>query len=399
MKRTSSRHSMMPDASDIKTEQLASQKVALHPTASSHRFHLLDALRGIAALLIVLYHLTEFLPHGGFPNTYLAVDFFFCLSGFVIAFSYEKRLAEALTLKNFFAARMIRLYPTYLLGAFLGLVVLLTNLPYRLDGKDGFRLMVMIGLQFAMLPNPHILGNHFLFPLEIPAWSLFYELVANFAFASLVRMKLASGWVLAMLALVSYVLLTFWVRRDGNLDVGWDNSWNHVYLGIARVTLSFSVGVLVFRLFRRTEPYRPTQALQWILASAIPLALIFILLSSFTGQGGIVFSLLRIAVLFPTLVYLGSLSATPASWKGVCVFLGNISYPIYLLQGIFLAALYKPLVWKFAMQHPTLSIACLMLLLTGTAHLAVRFYDAPLRKRLTRYYNSRGLTITGTPRA
>jgi peptidoglycan/LPS O-acetylase OafA/YrhL len=86
------------------TEQAGLQRVALHPTAASHRFHLLDALRGIAALLIVFYHVvkllpfyhvTKLLPHSGSLDTYLAVDFFFCLSGFVIAFSYEQRLAVA----------------------------------------------------------------------------------------------------------------------------------------------------------------------------------------------------------------------------------------------------------------------------------------------------------------
>jgi peptidoglycan/LPS O-acetylase OafA/YrhL len=238
----------------------------------------------------------------------------------------------------------------------------------------------MIGLQFAMLPSPHLLGNYYLFPLDIAAWSLFYELLANFAFASLVRMKLASSWMLAILALLSYILLSFSALES--LDVGMFNTWKNVYLGIARVTLSFSIGALVFRLFRRTEQYRPPQALQRVLASAIPVALICILLSSFAARASIVFSLLTIAVLFPLLVYLGALTAIPESWKGVCVFLGNISYPVYLLQGIFLFAV--------ATQHLKLFIACLVAALIVTAQLSVKFYDAPLRKRLTKYYNSIG---------
>jgi peptidoglycan/LPS O-acetylase OafA/YrhL len=378
-------------------EQAGLQRVALHPTAASHRFHLLDALRGIAALLIVFYHVvkllpfyhvTKLLPHSGSLDTYLAVDFFFCLSGFVIAFSYEQRLAVALSLKNFFAARVIRLYPTYLLCTFLGLIVLLADHHYHLYGKDGFRLLVMIGLQFAMLPSPHLLGNYYLFPLDIAAWSLFYELLANFAFASLVRMKLASSWMLAILALLSYILLSFSALES--LDVGMFNTWKNVYLGIARVTLSFSIGALVFRLFRRTEQYRPPQALQRGLASAIPVALICILLSSFAARASIVFSLLTIAVLFPLLVYLGALTAIPESWKGVCVFLGNISYPVYLLQGIFLFAFYKAHATLVATQHLKLFIACLVAALIVTAQLSVKFYDAPLRKRLTKYYNSIG---------
>ena len=67
-----------------------------------HRFHLLDALRGLAAMLVVTFHTPAQLKYFlNFPNSFLAVDFFFCLSGFVIAFSYEDRLKQSLSLRNF----------------------------------------------------------------------------------------------------------------------------------------------------------------------------------------------------------------------------------------------------------------------------------------------------------
>ena len=106
---------------------------SLHPTPPSHhRFHLLDGLRGIAAFMVVLYHMPRFMCT--FAHTaFLSVDFFFCLSGFVIGFSYEKRLLAGMRMKDFFAARIIRLYPTYLLAILLSLCLLLTSLNYPLS--------------------------------------------------------------------------------------------------------------------------------------------------------------------------------------------------------------------------------------------------------------------------
>ena len=352
-----------------------------------HRFHLLDALRGIAALLIVVYHLPPSLSPLPLKTTYLAVDFFFCLSGFVIAFSYEKRLADSLSFKDFFVARMIRLYPVYLLGVSLGLIGLLTGIRHFFTPALGMHLLVLVLLQLAMLPNLHIWRSTYLFPLDSLAWSLFYELIANFAFAWLVRVRFASSRFLAVAALLCGASLVHWSLGGHTLDTGWGIRWFHIYLGLLRVIFSFSMGVLAFHLFRRAGRLKLTQAAQGTLAVAITLIFVSALLAPLAFLQTAKFQILTVTLLFPTCVYLGSLITTPSAWTGVCVFLGEISYPVYLLQNAFSNLLTRNHIYTFAMHHPRFAVGNLLCMVTITAYLAAKYYDAPLRKRLTRYYN------------
>ena len=244
----------------------APPEAVLHSTAPSHhRFHLLDALRGIAAFLVVLFHMPPFLCNFGQQSAYLAVDFFFCLSGFVIAFSYEKRLLASMSLKDFFAARAIRLYPTYLLATLLGFCVFITSLHHPLTTLLKGQLLALTVCQVGMLPNLHIWPGPFLFPMDEPAWSLFYEFLANLAFAALLRKKLASSWTMILSALLGSALLSVWAFKGHRLDVGWSNDWHHITMGIARVTLSFSTGVLMLRLFHRTGRPLLTPILQRVI--------------------------------------------------------------------------------------------------------------------------------------
>src|ERR687885_1577591 len=95
------------------------------PLSTKPHFAILDGLRGVAALAIVVFHFMEwvytdpsqnFIAHG-----FLAVDFFFCLSGFVIGYAYDDRIGQ-LGLATFFSLRLIRLHPLVVLGSVLGLL-------------------------------------------------------------------------------------------------------------------------------------------------------------------------------------------------------------------------------------------------------------------------------------
>jgi len=368
----------------------APPEAVLHSTAPSHhRFHLLDALRGIAAFLVVLFHMPPFLCNFGQQSAYLAVDFFFCLSGFVIAFSYEKRLLASMSLKDFFAARAIRLYPTYLLATLLGFCVFITSLHHPLTTLLKGQLLALTVCQVGMLPNLHIWPGPFLFPMDEPAWSLFYEFLANLAFAALLRKKHASSWTMILSALLGSALLSVWAFKGHRLDVGWSNDWHHITMGIARVTLSFSTGVLMLRLFHRTGRPLLTPILQRVIPITLAIALIFLLTAPIRTLQTSGFQVFTILVLFPAVVYLGSLITTPASWTKLCVFLGNISYPVYLLQGVLFALLYKQGVTDFAKRHPHAVLASFLALLTALSHLTFKLYDAPVRSRLTHWYNTR----------
>src|SRR5690349_1243138 len=117
------------------TVQVASLKTRQH-------FKILDGLRGIAALSVVIFHFMEiavpdyrkdFIAHA-----YLAVDFFFCLSGFVMAYAYDEKLKK-IGLKRFFTLRLIRLHPLVVIGSVIGLVAFIfdpiSNLYLTYAGK------------------------------------------------------------------------------------------------------------------------------------------------------------------------------------------------------------------------------------------------------------------------
>ena len=88
-----------------------------------YKRQILDGLRGVASLVVVAFHLFEahaashadqIINHG-----YLAVDFFFVLSGFVIGYAYDDRWGR-MTYRDFFKRRLIRLHPMVVMGMLIG---------------------------------------------------------------------------------------------------------------------------------------------------------------------------------------------------------------------------------------------------------------------------------------
>src|SRR6202000_3059796 len=177
------------------------------PTATilktKQHFEILDGLRGVAALGVVTFHFMEmaysdysknFIGHG-----FLAVDFFFCLSGFVIGYAYDDRIAK-MGILEFFKSRIIRLHPLVVLGSVLGLLAFLFD-PF--GGHIELYSMRQINLLFLMsvmlVAYPIVSDRSFnLFGLNAPAWSLFWEYVANIFYA-FILCRLPKG-VLAVLA-------------------------------------------------------------------------------------------------------------------------------------------------------------------------------------------------------
>ncbi len=144
----------------------------MQPAAQDRRtFHTLDALRGIAALAVVCFHRRE----GRFPSAYLAVDLFYVMSGFVLAYAYDSRFAAGLSWRRFMAQRLIRLWPLYALG------VIITLVSAVLAGDQ--KAWAQAPLQFLFLPAQPGPDHAPLYPLNLPAWSLMFELAINFVWA------------------------------------------------------------------------------------------------------------------------------------------------------------------------------------------------------------------------
>ncbi|WP_186083946.1 acyltransferase family protein [Burkholderia gladioli] len=227
----------------------------------------LDAIRGLAAILIVFRHAPLLFHSPSFPQSYLAVDLFFAISGFVVANAYEARLRSgALGFLAFAKLRLIRLYPLYLIGIVLGLASHFVAMAHQ-HGRplpSLFATTLFVLLSLLMLPSratPLYLVNN-------PAWSLFYEIVANLAFAAIVRRAVPRILVLAMIP-CAIVMLRYALDHHG-IDEGWDlGKW---YLALARVGFSFSAGVLMFRL-RRGGPRRASAAVSLLALAAVLLML------------------------------------------------------------------------------------------------------------------------------
>lgn len=152
-------------------------------------YDLLDGLRGVAALMVIFYHVFEAFATSPidqqFNHGYLAVDFFFILSGFVIGYAYDDRW-KTMTTKDFIKRRLIRLHPMVVLGAVLGVIAFCIQGCEKWDGTHVSISMVMLALliNLFLIPavpgsGPEIRGNGEMFPLNGPSWSLFFEYIGN----------------------------------------------------------------------------------------------------------------------------------------------------------------------------------------------------------------------------
>lgn len=232
---------------------------------SKPHYELLDGLRGVAALLVIWYHVFEGFAFagGGLITTinhgYLAVDFFFMLSGFVIAYAYDDRWRKGtLTLKGFFKRRLIRLHPMVLMGALVGLASYLAQGGVKWDGTEVSLGWTLAALLCAMLFIPawpgarmDVRGNGEMFPLNSPAWSLFFEYIGNVLYAVVRRL---SGKALAVLTAVLGVALAWFTTQDaagyGMFGVGRTLDGANFWGGLIRMMFPFTMGMLIQRYFR-----------------------------------------------------------------------------------------------------------------------------------------------------
>lgn len=351
----------------------ASASAAL-PSTKQH-FPALDGLRGVAAVAVVIFHFMEmvngdysriFIGHG-----WLAVDFFFCLSGFVVGYAYDDRIGS-MGIGGFFKVRLIRLHPMVVFGSLLGLVTLCAN-PLRADPLpyDPGSLALLLLTSIFLIPYPTMPETGFsLFGLNSPAWSLFAEYMANIAYA-LVLCRLGRR-SLGMATAAAAIVLCGVGYHEGNLWGGFNG--DTFWVGAARVTFSFLAGLLVYRRkwLLRTRLGLPALALLLILPLVMPYA-----------DRGWVREVVAIVLYFPLIVMLGAGSMLGRSSARFCKIAGEISYPLYMTH---YAVLYifgdyyrstQPETWAL-----TLVIGASTVALIAFAYLILKYVDLPLRRYL-----------------
>ncbi len=337
-------------------------------------YPILDGLRGTAAILVVIFHLLEayFPVFANHPmhHGYLAVDFFFLLSGFVIGYAYDDRWGK-MSIKEFFKIRLIRLHPLIILGVLIGAICFWFD-PYT-DALHPVGILKLIGvmiLSFTLLPTPDLRGWGETHSLDGPLWSLLQEYIANLIYAVFGRKM--NRLVLWIVVIISGAGLTWVAVWRGDVATGW--GYDTFWIAFTRMMFPFFAGLLLFRAGRRI---RIPGA--YLVCSLLLLALFCFPTYSFNGW----YEACCIIIAFPIIVAIGAGSSIDGRWARLCKFSGAISYPIYILHYPFIyiytewISLKKP-----AAAHIFPVAAGLLLFFVLLAYMALKFYDEPVRKWL-----------------
>ncbi len=364
---------------------------------SKPHYQLLDGLRGVAALMVMWYHIFEGFATSpidqNFNHGYLAVDFFFMLSGFVVSYAYDDRWKSSLTLKGFLKRRLIRLQPMVVMGVFLGAITFIIQGQKQWDGTPVTPSMLFLALLLNLFLIPaipgsrlEVRGNGEMYPLNGPNWSLFFEYIGNLLYALFIR-KMSTRW-LATLTCISGLGLTFFALCNlsgfGHLGVGWSLSDYNFPGGMLRLLFSFCAGLLISRIFKPIA----VRGAFWICSLLIILLLSIPYIGNENTQwtNGL-YDSVCILIIFPLLLWIGaSGKATDNKTARVCKFLGDISYPVYVVHYPFMYLFYAWL-WSgekipFAEAWPIALIVYFGSILL--AYICLKWYDEPLRKWLNK---------------
>ena len=373
-------------------------------------YELLDGLRGAAALMVVWYHVFEgfaFAQGTGidtFNHGHLGVDFFFMLSGFVISYAYDDRwqapASKRLTLGNFFKRRLIRLHPMIIIGALIGMTTFLIQGGVRWDGAETPIQWVMVALLMGMLLLPaypgagyDVRGNGEMYSLNGPSWSLFFEYLGNIMYALFIR-RLPNKALACLVAISGALWAWFAIGNVSGYDmlgVGWTLEGNNFLGGLLRMTFPFTLGMLIARNFK---PVR-TPGIFWI-SIAVLFALFSVpyipadLCSCAEGMSlNSAYELACIVLVFPLIVWLAASGnmAGKVSHK-VCKFLGDLSYPLYIVHYPVMYLFYSWLIEKklYTLDETWPVVILVFAVNTTLAYTCLKLWDEPVRRWLTKRF-------------
>lgn len=375
--------------------------------ASKPRYEILDGLRGVAALIVVAFHLFETYSKGPeyqiFNHGYLAVDFFFVLSGFVIGYAYDDRW-DRMTVWQFCKRRLVRLHPMVIFGGVFGMLL------FYFGDSDGFQLIgetpwwkvvLIFLLGCTLIPTPanwDIRGWAETYPLNGPCWTLFLEYIANILYALIFRRlgKIALGVLVAFFAICT---ITLTMNLDP-LDVlpadhyarytvigGWGITPDQLYIGFTRLLYPFFCGLLISRIGKFINVKR---GFWWC---SLIIAIILVMpriggpnVDNFWMNG--IYEAICILIVFPFIVTMGAGSSiTGKRSVGVCKFLGQISYPIYITH---YPLVYMQMAWVAG--HPDMPLSTniavsvsIFILAILVSYASLKLYDEPVREWLKQH--------------
>jgi peptidoglycan/LPS O-acetylase OafA/YrhL len=332
----------------------------------------LDGLRGVAALCVVTLHITEYFRLSVVPeHAYLAVDFFFLLSGFVISRAYDARLDRGMSWTDFLLVRLIRLYPMIVLGIILGTSVLVVRWWVFHDLTPRSIIWAVVSAA-TLTPTPALLYfRPWAFPVDNPLWSLSLEFLVNVIYAKMFFSLHKS--VLFVIVATGAFAIFFAAMTIGSLEFGF--RWDDFLLGLVRVVFPFFSGICLARYLNGTRNLRH-------LGKVAPLALLVILF--FPGAKGWVFDVAATLLLFPIIVYVTSRLPPHDRIDRFSFYIGELSYPLYVIHFPIVVAMSNA-AHQSGIIGWRLSLAALVCLLSTAivACLSLIFYDRPIRRTLS----------------
>jgi len=355
-------------------------------------YPILDGLRGVAALMVVAFHLCEAHAPNRFEQVinhgYLAVDFFFLLSGFVIGYAYDDRWGQ-ITLAHFFRRRLIRLQPMLIMGMVVGAIFFYFQgggLWPIINETPAVKMLLIMLVGCLMLPVPvslDIRGWTEMYPLNGPGWSLFFEYIANILYATIVR-RFSKLTLSVFVFFAAYLLVHLAVfGKQGDVIGGWSLSPAQLHIGFARMLYPFFAGLLLCRVAKIVAIQNA-----FLISSLLVIAVL-----SIPRIGGAqnlwmngLYESVCIIFVFPLIVYLGAGGQVEGKFaKGLCKFLGDISYPIYITH---YPLIYLYTAWVADKKVPggnfLVTASCFFIASVVLAWGCLKLFDEPVRKWLAK---------------
>ena len=397
---------------------MSSQKYSTLDT--KQHYLILDGLRGAAALMVLWYHVFEGFAFAGgtaietFNHGHLGVDFFFMLSGFVISYAYDDRwktTSGGLSIGSFFKRRLIRLQPMVVMGALIGLVTYLIQGGVRWDGTQMPIHWTMIAFLLAMFLIPaypgapyDVRGNGEMYPLNGPSWSLFFEYIGNILYALFIR-KLSNKKLAALVGVTGILWIAFVVFDISGYDmigIGWTLDTANFFGGLLRMLFPFSLGMLLARNFNKTTRLQDnkttcrdvtpvaskiiTNNIFWI---AIIVMFVLFSMPYITKTGSIslngIYELACIILVFPFIVWFGAAGNITSKFSTkLCKFLGDISYPLYIVHYPVMYLFYSWLIDNklYSLGETWQVVLLVMATNIALAYACLKLYDEPIRRWL-----------------
>ncbi|WP_281637779.1 acyltransferase family protein [Flavobacterium marginilacus] len=355
-------------------------------------YEILDGLRGVAAILVVAFHIFEAFNGGNrfkqiINHGYLAVDFFFLLSGFVVAYAYDDRWGK-MTQWEFYKRRLIRLQPMVIMGMIIGAIFYYfqaSDILFPMIAKmEVWKLILTMVIGFTLLPIPpslEIRGWGEMHPLDGPAWSLFFEYIANILYALIFR-KFSNKVLSVFVLIFAGILVNYTVfGSKGDVIGGWSLNLEQMNIGFTRLLYPFFAGILLSRLGKLIH----VKGAFWVcsLLIAIGLSVPRIGDENSLWMNGLYESFCIILV-FPLIVSIGAGGEikNPFSLK-ICKLLGDISYPIYITH---YPLVYWYTAWvvdnKVSLENGYVLGIGVLIASILIAYLCLKLYDEPVRNWL-----------------